>query len=68
MLLMQELIKQVHSKSELTAMSLKSVQLVLNASGTGAADYTSIIIYPTIPGVKISGSLAAPIDRPERSG
>ena len=34
---------------------------VLNASGTGAADYTSIIIYPTIPGVKISGNLAAPL-------
>ncbi len=34
---------------------------VLNASGTGAADYTSVIIYPTKPGVKISGSLAAPL-------
>ena len=34
---------------------------VLNASGTGSASYSSVIIYPTNPGITISGNLAAPL-------
>jgi hypothetical protein len=34
---------------------------VLNASGSGAASYTSINIYPTTTGLSISGNLAAPL-------
>jgi hypothetical protein len=31
---------------------------VLNASGTGSADYTSVTIYPTVTGKTISGNLS----------
>jgi hypothetical protein len=34
---------------------------ILNASGTGSANYTSVTIYPTGSGYTISGSLAAPL-------
>ena len=34
---------------------------VLNASGTGAASYTSILIYPTGSGYSISGSVNGPL-------
>ncbi len=34
---------------------------VLNYSGSGSANYTSIKIYPTVSGLSISGNLAAPL-------
>ncbi|MCX6230786.1 MAG: gliding motility-associated C-terminal domain-containing protein [Bacteroidetes bacterium] len=34
---------------------------LLNASGVGSANYTSVYIYPTASGITIGGSLAAPI-------
>jgi hypothetical protein len=33
----------------------------LNASGTGSSNYSSIVIYPTVANVAISGNLAAPL-------
>jgi M6 family metalloprotease-like protein len=33
----------------------------LNASGSGAANYTSVTMYPTVTGKTISGNLAAPL-------
>lgn len=33
----------------------------LNASGTGSANYTSVLIYPTVAGLSISGNLGAPL-------
>ncbi|MEP7095427.1 MAG: hypothetical protein ABI793_15305, partial [Flavobacterium sp.] len=35
----------------------ETVSAVLNASGTGSASYTTVIIYPTVTGKTISGSL-----------
>ncbi len=37
------------------------VSAVLNASGTGAANYASVIIYPTLSGLSVSGDLATPL-------
>lgn len=34
---------------------------VLNASGTGSANYTSLLIFPTSAGVAITGALATPL-------
>ncbi|MDR7209218.1 T9SS type A sorting domain-containing protein [Flavobacterium piscis] len=34
---------------------------VLNASGTGSASYTTVVIYPTVTGKTISGNLNEPI-------
>ena len=34
---------------------------VLNASGSGSASYTSVNIYPTISGLSVSGTRAAPL-------
>jgi hypothetical protein len=34
---------------------------ILNASGTGAANYTSITIYPAVSGCQITGNLNAPL-------
>jgi gliding motility-associated-like protein len=39
----------------------ETVSAVLNASGTGTASYTSILIYPTVTGKTISGSLSSPL-------
>ena len=40
---------------------MKRQQASLNASGTGSASYSSIKIYPSVSGLKVSGNLAAPI-------
>ncbi len=42
----------------ITASTTESVSAVLNASGTGGANYTSINIYPTAAGLSISGNIA----------
>jgi hypothetical protein len=34
---------------------------VLNASGTGSSSYTSVLIYPVVTGLSITGNLAAPL-------
>ncbi len=34
---------------------------VLNSSGTGSANYSSVLIYPTKPGISVTGSMAAPL-------
>ena len=34
---------------------------VLNASGSGSASYTSVLMYPTITGLSITGNLASPL-------
>jgi len=39
----------------------ETVSAVLNASGTGSSNYTSLNIYPTLTGLSISGNLAAPL-------
>jgi hypothetical protein len=39
----------------------ETASAVLNASGTGSANYTSINIYPTLSGKAISGNLTAPL-------
>lgn len=39
----------------------ETASVVLNASGTGSANYSSIIIYPTVTGISISGNLTSPL-------
>ncbi|MCX6267204.1 MAG: hypothetical protein NTW16_07585, partial [Bacteroidetes bacterium] len=39
----------------------ETASAVLNASGTGSASYSSIIIFPTATGIRITGNLAAPL-------
>ena len=39
----------------------ESASAVLNASGTGAASFTSVVVYPTATAVTVSGSLTAPL-------
>lgn len=39
----------------------ETASAVLNASGTGSADYVSVNIYPTITDLSISGSLTSPL-------
>lgn len=41
--------------------TVETVAAVLNASGTGSANYTSLNLYPTITGLSISGNLASPL-------
>lgn len=38
--------------------TLETSSAVLNASGTGSANYSDIIVYPTVAGARISGQLA----------
>jgi hypothetical protein len=45
----------------ITANTSESASAVLNASGVGSANYTSINIYPTVSGLTISGNLATPL-------
>jgi hypothetical protein len=39
----------------------ETVSAVLNRSGSGSANYSSVTIYPTVSGITITGSLAAPL-------
>jgi hypothetical protein len=39
----------------------ESASAILNASGSGSATYSSVLIYPTVSGLSISGNLAAPL-------
>ena len=39
----------------------ETASAVLNASGSGSANYTSIHIYPTLSGINISGNIDAPL-------
>jgi hypothetical protein len=45
----------------ITANTSESASAVLNASGVGSANYTSINIYPTGSGLTISGNLSTPL-------
>ncbi|HET6990496.1 MAG TPA: hypothetical protein VFJ43_04190, partial [Bacteroidia bacterium] len=45
----------------ITGNTTETGTAVLNASGTGSANYTSVTVYPTSSGLKISGSLNAPL-------
>lgn len=46
---------------QVVAGTTETASAVLNASGTGSASYVSINIYPTVTGLTISGTLAAPL-------
>lgn len=39
----------------------ESSSAVLNASGTGSANYSAVLLYPTIDGLSIAGNIAAPL-------
>ncbi|MBN2728656.1 MAG: T9SS type A sorting domain-containing protein [Bacteroidales bacterium] len=45
----------------LSGSTSETAKAQLNASGSGSASYTSILIYPTVSGVTISGNLSDPI-------
>jgi hypothetical protein len=46
---------------KMNGSTVETVAAVLNASGTGSANYTSLNLYPTITGISISGNLASPL-------
>jgi hypothetical protein len=39
----------------------ETASAILNASGSGSANYTSVLIYPTTSGIIVSGNLTAPL-------
>ncbi len=43
---------------QLTTTQALTATASLNASGSGLANYTSVVIYPTVAGITISGSIA----------
>ncbi len=43
------------------ANTTESVSAVLNASGTGSANYSSVNIYPTVSNLSITGNINAPL-------
>jgi len=45
----------------LVASTTETATAILNASGTGAASYNSINIYPTVANLSVSGILSAPL-------
>ena len=44
---------------QITSNTTESASAVLNASGSGSANYTSLLIYPTVSNLKIEGTLAS---------
>ncbi len=46
---------------QINGNTVETVSAVLNASGSGSADYVSVNIYPTITGLSISGNLTTPL-------
>ena len=46
---------------QITSNTTETASAVLNASGTGSASYTTVVIYPTTTGLSISGALASPL-------
>jgi hypothetical protein len=45
----------------ITANSIETSPAVLNASGSGGANYTSVTIFPTVSGLTISGNFTTPM-------
>jgi hypothetical protein len=43
----------------INASTTETASAVLNGSGSGSANYTSLTIYPTVTGIIITGNLAA---------
>jgi hypothetical protein len=46
---------------KLNESTIETAAAVLNASGTGSANYNSLNLYPTVTGLSISGNLASPL-------
>jgi len=46
---------------QITGSTTETASASLNASGSGSANYSSILIYPTSSGLSISGNLALPL-------
>lgn len=46
---------------KLKGNTTETTAAILNASGTGTANYTSILIYPTRSGVTVTGNFATPL-------
>lgn len=47
----------------ISASTTETTTALLNASGTGSANYTSVIVSPTVANITISGDLNAPLIR-----
>ena len=45
----------------LNASTSEAAAAILNASGTGSANYTSVLVYPTVSGLSILGNVATPL-------
>ncbi|MFZ4798235.1 MAG: beta strand repeat-containing protein, partial [Bacteroidia bacterium] len=46
---------------QIISNTTETASVLLNASGTGNASYTSVYIYPTFTGLTITGNIAAPL-------
>jgi len=46
---------------KIKASTTETSSAILNASGTGSSNYTSVNIYPTVTGLSITGNLATPL-------
>ena len=46
---------------KINGSTIETASAILNASGNGSANYSSLNIYPTISGLTISGNLRAPL-------
>jgi len=46
---------------KINSSTTEAATAILNASGTGSANYTSVLVYPTISGLSIIGNVATPL-------
>jgi hypothetical protein len=46
---------------QVVASTTETTSAVLNASGVGSASYSSVLIYPSVTGLSISGDIAKPL-------
>jgi hypothetical protein len=46
---------------QINASTVETATAVLNASGTGSASYTSVIVYPGVTGISVTGDIDGPL-------
>ncbi|MFZ4591004.1 MAG: beta strand repeat-containing protein, partial [Ignavibacteria bacterium] len=46
---------------KMNGSTIETICAVLNASGTGSANYSTVVIYPSTAGLSVSGNLATPL-------
>ena len=46
---------------KITSSTTETTSAVLNASGSGSASYTALLVYPTVTGLSVSGNISGPL-------